>query len=231
VNTKYLLLPFLVLGTVGFTTNPAFRTDKSTVALWNFDEKDETTLESDSEDSITLTLPMDDSGEIVTTFAPGKFGRSLYFPGTAWATSEKGVIGLESEITVEAWIKISTDAFGKPMGIVENMDYSNKGFRLLIRGDGKLSFMIESQGFETGAHSADPLPTGEWLYVAGTYDGSNICVYVNGELRGKVPLVEGVIAADDMPLRVGFADAVEHMLFSGEIDALRISNIVREIQK
>jgi len=231
MKNKNLLLFLVSLCALGFTTNPAFRTDKNTVALWNFDEKNEKVIESDSEDAISLTLQEDASGELATPFVDGKFGRALQFSGTSWAESAQGVAGLEDEITVEAWIRINDDAFGKAMGIVENMDYTNNGFRMAIWRDGRLIFMVESPGKETSVSSADPIPTGEWVHVAGTYNGATISVFVNGELSGHVPLTDGILSAEDQTLRVGFGSAEEHMIFSGEIDALRISNVIRDIKK
>jgi len=58
----------------------------------------------------------------------------------------------------------------------------------------------------TGAEYADAgggnIQVGQWHHLAGTYDGSNLRIYVDGVLRGPVPTTRSVPAAT-MPLTLG----------------------------
>ena len=70
-------------------------------------------------------------------------------------------------------------------------------------------------------HAKSPLPPlNEWTHYAGTYDGSEIRAYMNGELTEVTP-AEGRIAASDEPLYIGALLPFDRVL-DGELDDVRV---------
>lgn len=87
-----------------------------------------------------------------------------------------------SSITVEAWINLASPNFKTVCG-----NYDGSDMQFLMRTDGgKLTFFI-SNGTNTGCAGTSILPTGVWTHVAGTWDGTDIKVYVNGVLENTTP--------------------------------------------
>jgi hypothetical protein len=60
-----------------------------------------------------------------------------------------------------------------------------------------------------------------WTFLAGTYNGSTLSIYVNGALAASLP-VSGVIFVTSDPLRIGGDWSGE--MFTGIIDDVRIYN-------
>ena len=88
-----------------------------------------------------------------------------------------------SELSISAWVKI-----GSAQDCTIAAEYVgnwNRSFRFILwdtieafRG---VYFGVYIGGTEYYGHYAlDPLPTGTWMHIAGTYDGSDVQVYYNG---------------------------------------------------
>jgi beta-galactosidase len=60
-----------------------------------------------------------------------------------------------------------------------------------------------------------------WHHVAGTYDGTQIRLYVDGKMAGST-LRTGVIATDTYLLSLGRNSQNTSRLFTGEMDDVRI---------
>jgi hypothetical protein len=67
------------------------------------------------------------------------------------------------------------------------------------------------------------LPTTSWSFVAGTYDGSDVKLYINGTLR-HIGTVSGMINTNSLPLRIGADNELPPSYFNGKIDDVRIYN-------
>ena len=63
------------------------------------------------------------------------------------------------------------------------------------------------------------IPTGTWTHIAGTYDGANLRLYVNGVLV-KTQARTGTIFSSPNPLYIGGKGSQ----FSGLIDEVRVYN-------
>jgi hypothetical protein len=116
-----------------------------------------------------------------------------------------------------AWVKVS----------VLNSAYHF----ILTYGDGSVgatpSIMVSSgnkwrvsvKGTDLDATS--PLPqAGEWTYIVGTCDGTNLRLYVNGVLSAGPSAVTN--APNTASARIG--TSVDNLFFSGSIDEARIYN-------
>ncbi len=101
-------------------------------------------------------------------------------------------------------------------------------FRILNE-DGGID--LKGTGFEKGGDGYPVL--GKWYHMAGTYDGKNVSLYVNGELNASleapkqgagikdIPATKLVIGTDGMQSRI---TAWTDVYFDGRVDEVRIYN-------
>jgi hypothetical protein len=82
-----------------------------------------------------------------------------------------------------------------------------------------------SGGVDSVEGGAVPLEDGRWYHLAGSYDGAEIRLTVNGLIQGTRPFT-GAIAYGDAGVFLG-GDSSGTAPFAGTIDEVRISSIVR----
>lgn len=80
------------------------------------------------------------------------------------------------------------------------------------------------KGTGAGAASVNPLKTGQWYYVAFTYDGSVAKMYINGKLVSSVPKVVNFTPNSDDLFIGREGSSVFPYYFNGTLDELRIYN-------
>jgi len=139
-------------------------------------------------------------------------------------------------ITVEAWIypmKLPGKSEG---GVIVCRPYSNgepwRSFELRVdnfwsdNDDPRIQWII-SDGTVPGNWGAALDPNkpvmGGWTHVAGTYDGSNLCLYINGNLVDQ-SVYSSNIGDGEMGLYIG---GYTSDYFNGLIDDVRLWNVVR----
>lgn len=105
---------------------------------------------------------------------------------------------LTGPLTVEAWVK--------PLANIANSPIVAKGdtqFSLKMNGNNKLEFFVYRNGVWTAA-TAD-LPSNwlnNWHHVAGTYDGTDLKLFVDGKIVATRAFT-GNISANSHPLTIG----------------------------
>jgi len=88
-------------------------------------------------------------------------------------------------ISVSCWVKLnSTDTWGGFVGLIQDNGSYEKGWILGTRYD-KFSFALSAGGSLNYLTVNSTLNLGEWYHVAGTFDGTNQKIYVNGELQAS----------------------------------------------
>jgi hypothetical protein len=81
------------------------------------------------------------------------------------------------------------------------------------------------RGRGTNVFATAPLATGTWTYLAVTYDGQALRLYVNGDEVSSVART-GRIAASGRPLELG-GDSIYGQGFQGLMDEVRVYNVAR----
>jgi hypothetical protein len=137
-----------------------------------------------------------------TTFATGKVGQGFLFDGVDDLVSIPDNPALKpARVTVDAWVKFnSLDSTTSGMATAgyqylvfkQNTRSGNfEGYALVkarINGSDKFGFGVTSaDGTQYGASSTTSISIGQFYHVAGTYDGSNVKLYVNGVLEATAP--------------------------------------------
>jgi alpha-mannosidase len=148
----------------------------------------------------------------------GPNGAALTFDGTADSVDVPNAPALNptTALTITAWVKPATWDGGNRRILQKGRNDSQ--YRL-TEDDGSLVFDL------TGVGTVEaPLPsTGAWHFLAGTYDGATITLYVDGNAVASAPGA-GQIAGTRDALHVGTkepnAPASDH--FQGDIGEVRI---------
>jgi len=156
-----------------------------------------------------------------TYLASGKAGGARSFNGSSdyIEVNDHDSLDLTSAGTIEAWIyKVSQTT--TPAYVTKGhtqayqlTEYQNTG-RLALKWGSDTETVISDAA----------LPTGEWVHVAGVYDGSKVYLYVNGyEVKNANYTTNAV--ANNTPVRIGARDDGSYL--NGYIDEVHISSIAR----
>jgi hypothetical protein len=134
---------------------------------------------------------------------------------------------INSEITVSAWIKLPLA--GWPGGNVPWTAVVTKGdssWRLTRHDNSNhLYFFCNGlQAFGQEVIGTTEVNDGNWHFVAGTYDGVTIAMYVDGILQHSYAS-SGLIALNDHNISIGYNEEIGGRYFSGIIDEVRIHNV------
>ena len=153
-------------------------------------------------------------------YVPGKVGPAFAFGGGSSALVVPDAPNLNfsaaGAMTVELWCcPTSTVA---PMQILGKSDPNSQFHEYLLALD-----PIQGLGFYSGyagVWSSNPLPTNQWVHVAGTYANHVLCVYTNGVL---VAVQQGNFwSQTTAPLIIG--GAASGLGFAGYLDEVSFYN-------
>lgn len=131
----------------------------------------------------------------------------------------------DGPMTLECWFR--PEGFEGRTGLITKTESSEYGFFI---SDGKPQFSIHLDGKYRTAGSNDPLITsGDWHHIAGVFDGTEVRVYLDGELVDAVSGM-GARTPNSLPLIIGadvdrYGNAMSP--FAGEIDEVRLSTVAR----
>ena len=196
------------------------------VAAYSFDEGSGTTVADSSGNGNTGTLVN------ATWSTAGRFGGALSFDGNSSLVNIPDAPSLHQStgMTLEAWVyptSLSSPNFGWAAAISkENRASTSNDISYALyaaNGDGTPpAGHILVGGSDRGAQGNAVLPLNTWTFLAATYDGSTLQVYVNAVLVGSLN-VGGAITSTTDPLRLGGDWSGE--MFTGLLDNVRIYNI------
>jgi hypothetical protein len=162
----------------------------------------------------------------------GKFGSALRFNGSSNSyvtVNDNSTLDLTDGMTLEAWVNPSklTSIDNNWISVISKENRSNRGNDVvygLYAGAGtnnppRVDILVNGTVYTASASSV--LSRNTWTFLAATYNGSTLSMYVNGTLVGSRS-VSGSIANSPDPLRIGGDWSGE--MFTGLIDNVRIYN-------
>jgi|694.fasta_scaffold129167_2 hypothetical protein len=131
-------------------------------------------------------------------------------------------LNITSNISLSAWV--FRNSSGKYDCIIGKDNYaSNNGYSLWIYNDDKLTLRFGNSRIYKSIAS---IPSGVWVHLAGTFDGTNARLYINGTLDSSYPASSP--SSNNGLLYLGTPqDAIGNVSynFSGVLDDIRIWNI------
>ena len=146
----------------------------------------------------------------VTNGNGGVINKDAVFNGSSYLFSSLDVTGY-SQITISAWVKSSSLNDTHFIG-----NWQNAGV-LLYGGGGHPSFYVNGASAAGSNNVAD----GSWHHWVGTYDGTNISLYIDGVLAGTGTSSGNI---NDCSSGFGIGKAFYHSFLTGEIDEVGIWN-------
>jgi len=166
-RSLFVFLCLLIPGVVGSATA---QTDESLIGWWKFDEGVGTTAADSSGNGRDIEL-------VSATWEEGFAGSAVHFHGAGYGR-DREFSSTANAITVCAWVWHEAFVANR----VER--YVTVGPEIAVirkETDGRLHFYITPGGAFSHAYAGDVLVEGQWLHVAGTWDGAAQRLYLNGE--------------------------------------------------
>jgi hypothetical protein len=143
---------------------------------------------------------------------------ALRFDGVNDEVRGGQIAGLGGAQTIELWVRPATN--GQNSIIIVHGD-DNTGWSLELNG-GRATWWVASTAGWRAAQHPTALVANTWYHVAVTYDGSTARVFVNGAPGSAATI--GAITTGPF-VRIG--GLAGYGFFNGDLDDVRISNIVR----
>jgi len=135
-------------------------------------------------------------------------------------TGSEDIDNYSNQFTVEAWIYPISDGANNIVICKES------AFEIGINGNNiQVAIFIGTWAWDVSY----AVSYNQWQHVAATFDGTNIRLYVDGQLRSTFNR-PGIIAKNSNPLKIGGRSTLTNTCtypFNGYIDEVRISNSVR----
>ncbi len=202
-----------------------FVVDENTLALWHFDEGSGTTVYDES--------PNNNNGSTILgpLWSTGKFDNALSYDNDDWVEAPNSESLNATNLTVEAWVYARSFAAGGPPDwakvIVAKGWEHNDGFYALQVDGGKPQAVVIIDNTKHHATSQTQLELNRWYFLAMTYDGDNLAVYVDGELKNRGTGIGKELPTNDNNLTIGRQYSIygtAQYFWDGLIDEVRIEN-------
>jgi hypothetical protein len=165
------------------------------------------------------------NGTIVGTptyVAAGKVGASLKLNGTTDYVDcgNAASLNISDVITLSAWIKPATLANSAYQTFISKGD---NAYVLAQSNTNLLQLSIYDTGawYQANSVAVTTAFNGSWHHVAGTFDGTEIRLYIDGKMASSALRV-GAINIDTYVLSIGRNSQQASRLFNGEMDDVRI---------
>lgn len=131
----------------------------------------------------------------------------------------------QGAFTLECWF--NAESYARRTGLVCKTESSDYG---IFVNNGQPGFSVHLDGsYVTARVSESILSTDRWHHVAGVYDGSEVRLYVDGELVAR-KAGSGKRDTNTLPLMIGAdvnGSGQATSPFSGSIDEVRLSGVAR----
>ena len=192
------------------------------VGYWRLDETSGSTA-NDSSVNVqngTLTNSSFSTSEVSTA----KVNGGLSFDGVDDYISvpNNSVFQLTKALSVSAWIKGNSWGSGSYANIILRKGDGNPNNWQLAVENGYVALGLDGND-GSNAHGNTLLQTGQWYHVVGTWDGSNIRIYVNGVLDNTPAARAAPINTDTRPVYLGGRIGSTN-IFNGVVDDVRLFN-------
>ncbi len=167
------------------------------------------------------------------SYTNGKSGLAFNFDGASRVqVPDSAAMHFTKAMTVEAWINLSTFSGVNSREIVSKLDGPNdnsKTFTFAIDPATKTAYFIvcTTNGVTGVVLGSTTIPLNQWVHLVGTYDGSTVKIYFNGQLDGSTPWTKDIFPGIN-PLVIGctlqFTSSSPTSFFDGLIDEISLYN-------
>lgn len=198
------------------------------VAQWRFDAGTGTSAVDASGNGNTCTLyESDTAGSQGPAWTTGRLYGALSFDGSNDNTRCGDINAIEggASVTLAAWINATS--IGNSRYVVSKSD-DTVALSTFHLGFGSSSPALSCYMYGSGSSEkvgTTSLQTGVWYHVACTYNGTQVCLYLNGILEGTCLSKTGNLGNGTKALTVGVWSLIPtSRLWHGLIDEVRLYN-------
>jgi hypothetical protein len=149
------------------------------------------------------------------------------FSGGRVLVPDAAVLRSMSAVTAMAWIYYEQSQNSARV-VVKGAD-NKESYELEVSGQSDLDFVVREandpseESFERYDVNTDTLAMNEWIHVAGTYEGTTMTLYVNGQVADSNDSVGSfTISQDPNGLAIGNRSDANDRAFHGKIDDVRV---------
>lgn len=139
--------------------------------------------------------------------------------------SNNPILNPVNTFSVEGWFNPASTATTRTL-VSKDSASTALCYNLTMNAGGTVSMTVNTNNGPATATSTTTLVTGNWYHIAGTYDGSNINLYINGALAGTA-LQTGSVTANNGPIYLGRTGGATPQYFTGGIEEVRIWSTAR----
>ena len=147
------------------------------------------------------------------TYPSGEVGLTFHLNGTTGhvRVANSPALRFTNGMTLEAWVNPLTNVPTTGAGVIANWDMvlgiNQRAFALCLGPNGNPILSLSSDGgcvHVVAVSGTNSVPLSTWTHLAGTYDGANVMVYINGVLSGIAPWTLGIFpGTNDLALGGG----------------------------
>lgn len=185
------------------------------ISYWTFDEGGGTTAYDSAGNNHGTVYG--------ATWTTGQINGALSFQrvGDYVEVSDSPILNTTNQITLSAWINENSVGIWRFAKIIsKGADYYTPHYELYSgSSQNKYVFIVHTGSVEHVVSNVDAM-TG-WVHLVGTYDGSEMKIYINGSLD-NVKALTGPISTANNPLYIGKRQNDYERYFNGSIDDVRI---------
>ncbi len=135
-------------------------------------------------------------------------------------------LAITDEITIEGWFRLLSVPSAKNQTAIRKEGAYALEPQNPIEGNGdSFGFVLWFFGSDIRVEAATPVNVGEWTHIAGTYDGSQMMIYINGQLEATRNISQEIGTSNE-PLIFGRCDLYDE-IYDGEMDGIRIWKVAR----
>ena len=202
--------------------------DSDTVALWHFNG-----------DANDLSPNGNNGTNHGANWLQGAFNQSAWFSENEYIaiSHHESLVPINNEVTVEAWIYLTNIPPIDMYNIIfsKHRDSNWEG-DYVLQMEKNLDnmypqFVINNGSTLYNVKATNFINLNQWYYITGTYNGTNICIYINGELDNKKQVITTLNMGNASPCFAKQAGPDMNYDFLGTIDEARISSVARSSQE
>ncbi len=199
--------------------------DSDLIANWKLDETAPATVADDATTNGNDGSVTDATAGVTGAPALPFYNPSAYdFDGTddsVAMASNVGNFSLADDFTISAWINPELDFSNQA---IYGNTWSNAGYLLRVNAENKVRFILVENGSVYNGMDSDVLTPG-WHHVVGSWDGTDVKVFVDGVDQSVTPITNGTVTTitTSNPTHIGqTGQAGSEQFFDGSIDDVRV---------